>query len=155
MYSICFFLQVDYIVYNDAVGLVVYYMKRTTSLSKEDSDKIKLFLTHTLSDFLYFPRLVLYLKDFAYYNYLHRSLLSTDDTTSVDTESDCVMDIELTEKSLSSMPLLLFLLIFFLDSAFLKTAPEPPLMYSNIDYHIMFSNNILYSFFRLFQVIFL
>lgn len=44
--------------FNDAVSLVMYYMKRASSLSKEESMKIKGFLTQTLADFCYYPKYV-------------------------------------------------------------------------------------------------
>ena len=45
-------------VYNDAVGLVMYYTKRASSLQHGDALKIKSFLTVTLSDFFFYPRYV-------------------------------------------------------------------------------------------------
>lgn len=50
------FLKEDAVVFNDAVALVMYYMKRASSLTKEEATKIKGFLTHTLSEFCYYPR---------------------------------------------------------------------------------------------------
>ena len=45
-------------VYNDAVGLVMYYTKRASSLQHSDALKIKSFLTVTLSEFFFYPRYV-------------------------------------------------------------------------------------------------
>ena len=42
--------------FSDAVGLVMYYTKRASSLQHNDALKIKSFLTHTLSSLLYYPR---------------------------------------------------------------------------------------------------
>ena len=41
--------------FNDAIGLVMYYMKRASSLTKEEAMKVKGFLTHSLSAFCYYP----------------------------------------------------------------------------------------------------
>ena len=34
----------------------MYYMKRASSLQREDATKIRSFLTHTLADFCFYPR---------------------------------------------------------------------------------------------------
>ena len=49
--------------FTDAVGLVMYYTKRASSLQHSDALKIKSFLTHTLSSILYYPR---YMYMYAY-----------------------------------------------------------------------------------------
>ena len=43
-------------VYNDAVGLVMYYTKRASSLQHSDALKIRSFLTVTLADYFFYPR---------------------------------------------------------------------------------------------------
>ncbi len=43
-------------VYNDAVGLVMYYTKRASSLRHSDAFKIRSLLTVTLADFFFYPR---------------------------------------------------------------------------------------------------
>ncbi len=43
-------------VFNDAVGLVMYYTKRASSLQHSDALKIRSLLTITLADFFFYPR---------------------------------------------------------------------------------------------------
>ena len=43
-------------VFADAVGLVMYYLKRASSMQREDAVKIRSFLTQTLADFCYYEK---------------------------------------------------------------------------------------------------
>ena len=56
MVIFCFVVQSEQTVYNDAVALVMYYMKKASSLSRDESVKIKYFMIHTLADFCYHHR---------------------------------------------------------------------------------------------------
>ena len=49
-------IQDEQTVYNDAVSMVMYYMKKASSLSREEAVKIKFFLVQTLPDFCYHSR---------------------------------------------------------------------------------------------------
>ena len=49
-------LQGEQRVFADAVGLVMYYLKRASTMQREDAIKIRSFLTHTLADFCFYER---------------------------------------------------------------------------------------------------
>ena len=47
--------QEDKCVFNDAVSLVMYYIKRASSVPRDEALKIRSFLTHTLADLFFYP----------------------------------------------------------------------------------------------------
>ncbi len=51
-------VQMENQVFFDAVGLIMYYTKIASSLNHSDALKIRSFLTYTLPDLCYYPRLV-------------------------------------------------------------------------------------------------
>ncbi len=50
--------QAETCVFGDAIGLVMYYLKRASSVQKDEAVKIRSFLTQTLAQFFFYPRLV-------------------------------------------------------------------------------------------------
>ncbi|XP_019864517.1 PREDICTED: paired amphipathic helix protein Sin3a [Amphimedon queenslandica] len=110
-------------VFNDAVGLVMYYMKRASSLTKEEATKVKVFLTRTLSAFCYYPDIQ----------------LTSEDDLSFDSDSDA-MDVSQDVKDPDANP-----------RSLLHSFPETPSCYHKLDHHTIFTNNTVYAFFRLIQ----
>ncbi|XP_064388294.1 paired amphipathic helix protein Sin3a-like isoform X2 [Halichondria panicea] len=127
-------------VFNDAVGLVMYYTKRASSLQHSDALKIRSLLTMTLADFFFYPR----------------AEVSSEDDLSPDTDSDS-MEVDITptrEMGEASTP------VRVASNQDNKSGdksigsalvPEVQPHFASMDYHVMFTNSVLYTFFRLFQ----
>lgn len=121
-------LPEDKCVFNDAVSLVTYYIKRASSVPREEALKIRSFLTHTLADLLFYP---------------HVEVSSEDDLSPESDLGDMEVD-ETNPESLDHKPPTKNGEVKFL-------VPNVPPFFSEMDYHLIFTNSSLYTFFRLFQ----
>jgi paired amphipathic helix protein Sin3a len=107
-------------------------MKRASSLSKEEATKIKGFLTHTLAEFFYYPKVELNSEDD-----LSGDSDSDQMETSQDNKDSAVTDMETTAPSNGG--------------GGGATPCDFPHNYKELEHHTILTNNTIYAFFRLFQ----
>ncbi|KAL5469519.1 hypothetical protein EMCRGX_G030782 [Ephydatia muelleri] len=121
-------LPEDKCVFNDAVSLVMYYIKRASSVPRDEALKIRSFLTHTLADLFFYP---------------HVEVSSEDDLSPESDLGDMEVD-EANPEPLDHKPPSKNDGVKFL-------VPDVPPYFSEMDYHLIFTNSSLYTLFRLFQ----
>jgi paired amphipathic helix protein Sin3a len=115
-------------VFADAVGLVMYYLKRASSMQRDDAVKIRSFLTQTLADFCYYDKVEVGVED-------DLSPESGSDPMDVD---DAPND-GVHRSSTANISGNLF--------------PDTMAKFHMMDYHLMFTNNSVYTFFRLLHML--